>query len=867
MRSRRRAVLMEQQTNEQEEESGFQAQVPRALLQDMASQRDAKGQAVSLCQSKQEGVAKKVLKAYGPNTWDYRLEAQYCIFFTNGWSMVLDRLEDDFQILRTAIPLLDRLGLETRMEQLGEELRECRDAVKELGRLQDEVRRKKTTTHGTEAEDAAASWRKKLDKQFLDLLKRIREWTAQVQELDLSTIFEAKEVRAQRVAKLETDAINAVHKIKEGAETYKTTVEENEEVIMEKALLEHLVEHSRTLSRATSNRKEASQELKSLQKEAKEAGLLGSLTLSASLKRSESSRSNLTSRTDSGPLGEDGTGSSGLGRSESISPKSPRSPRSPRGPKRKTTTNLQETVIPESEVSVPSGEEKDLMGSQQKPGPHDQNASATATLSDSTPRDTPAQGGVRASVRGNVRPSVGGSVRGSLVGKGARPKGRASTMAKQGVNKAAGKLLEKGVEGLLASSGEEANEANEAFAKVLANAAPSASTAGGGARKVTRSTMRGSKMEDATQMQGKLMMRKLQQKREELAKACKDFEGRIGRVKKEGLDTAAGWEERMKKQEQDTKTSQKMILFWGQKLVEWHEDVRVRCGEEVLEELLKLSQEDAANRDVAALHEALLRRAREEKAEIERLDEVHRSTMKDRIASAVETGDLSLFNLQKEVSNVISGIKSQNTLAVGNSSDEEEIPRALKPRPNLTPQQKSGRPPRNKLTAVEEKRLQLAKLRMSQISAASVVVEKRKPLKVAEKSEDRIKESDEEHAPGVDLQVEAPEAPKIDPQLVRTRRSLFSMRRQLGEGFQRRKAISAEMGLLCRPVQAAEALQEATSLCDTFEAKECLKALEGRWESTLKAWRYDFDRKRSLLQALKDGGWKVEDHAKVAEDP
>lgn len=75
-------------------------------------------------------------------------------------------------------------------------------------------------------------------------------------------------------------------------------------------------------------------------------------------------------------------------------------------------------------------------------GPHDQNASATATLSDSTPTDTPAQGGVRASVRGNVRPSVGGSVRGSLVGKGARPKGRASTMAKQGVNKAAGKLLD-----------------------------------------------------------------------------------------------------------------------------------------------------------------------------------------------------------------------------------------------------------------------------------------------------------------------------------------------------------------------------------------------------------------------------------------
>lgn len=806
MRSRRRAVLMEQQT-EQEEES-FQAQVPRALLQDMASQRDAKGQAVTLCQSKQEAVAKKVLKVYGPNTWDYRLEAQYCIFFTNGWSMVLDRLEDDFQVFRTAIPLLDRLGLETRMEQLGEDLRECRDAVKELGRLQDEVRRKKTTTHSTEAEDAAALWRKKLDKQFLDLLKRIREWITQVQELDLSTIFEAKEVRAQRVAKLETDAINAVNKIKEGEETYKTTVEENEEVIMEKALLEHLVEHSRLLSRATSNRKEASQALKSLQKEAKEAGLLGSLTLSGSMKRSESSRS---LRHSDSLVGEDGTGSSGLGRSESISSKSPRSPRSPRAPKRKTTTNLQETVIPESEVSATSGEEKDLIGSKQNgPGPPDQNASdPNTTLSDSAPTDTPARGGVRASVRGNVRPSVGGSVRGSLMGKTARPKGRASTMAKHGVNKAAGKLLEKGVEGLLASSGEEANEANEAFAKVLANAS-GATAAGGGARK-TRSTMRGSKVEDATQMQGKLMMRKLQQKREELAKACKDFEGRMGRVKKEGLDTAAGWEERMKKQEQDTKTSQKMILFWSQKLVEWHEDVHVRCGEEVLEELLKLSQEDAANRDVTALHEALLRRAREEKAEIERLDEVQRS-MKDRIASAVETGDISLFNLQKEVSNVISGIKSQNTLAVGNSSGEEEIPRALKPRPALTPQQKSGRPPRNKLTAVEEKRQQLAKLRMSQISAASAVVDKRKliPIKAAEKSEDRIKESDEEHAPGVDFQVEAPEAPKIDPHLVRTRRSLFSMRRQLGEGFQRRKAISAEMGLLCRPVQAAEAIQEVT---------------------------------------------------------
>ena len=30
---------------------------------------------------------------------------------------------------------------------------------------------------------------------------------------------------------------------------------------------------------------------------------------------------------------------------------------------------------------------------------------------------------------------------------------------------------------------------------------------------------------------------------------------------------------------------------------------------------------------------------------------------------------------------------------------------------------------------------------------------------------------------------------------------------------------------------------------------------------------FDSEATRSLLQALKDGGWKVEDHAKVAEGP
>lgn len=352
---------------------------------------------------------------------------------------------------------------------------------------------------------------------------------------------------------------------------------------------------------------------------------------------------------------------------------------------------------------------------------------------------------------------------------------------------------------MLLSSGEEATEATEAFAKVLDTAVAARRESAQG-KKMVRSSFRGSKVhgkgEDlAAQLQGKALERKLQQKQEELAKVCKEVEGKVGRIKKEGCDTAAGWEEKVKKLESDTKTSEKMMSFWAEKLVEWHQDVRVRCGDEVLDELLTLSEVDAGNRDVTRLHEALLRRAREEKAEIERIDAVQRS-VKDRIASAVETGDLSLFNLQKEVSNVISGLKMENSLAVGSPTSEvEEIPRALKPRPTVTPQQKSGRPPRNKLTAVEEKRQQLAKLRMSQISAANVVVEKRKPKLAPAKPEGEH----EEHGPaGVDLQVEAPEAPKVDPLVARTRRSLFAMRRQLGEG--RRKAITHEMmGLLCRP--------------------------------------------------------------------
>eukprot|EP00913_Durusdinium_trenchii_P011796 g11078.t1 len=133
------------------------------------------------------------------------------------------------------------------------------------------------------------------------------------------------------------------------------------------------------------------------------------------------------------------------------------------------------------------------------------------------------------------------------------------------------------------------------------------------------------------------------------------------RLKKEGVDTAAGWDERMKKLEKDLRSSSKMITFWQEKLEEWHEDVQERCGDEVLEELLKLSEEDASDRNAGAtwvelcfrvartvvpLHEALLRRAREEKEELDKLEEVQRS-VKERLASAMEMGEFSLHDLQR----------------------------------------------------------------------------------------------------------------------------------------------------------------------------------------------------------------------------
>ncbi|CAK9100699.1 Putative GTP cyclohydrolase URC1 [Durusdinium trenchii] len=226
VRTRRRAVLMEQ-TDSQEDE-GFHAQVPRAILQDLAAQRDVKTQAVSSCQTQQEQIAKKVVQAFGPSSWDYRLEAQYCIFFKDPWSLLLDRLEEDSHHFRFAIHMVDKLPLETRLEELSEELLECRGSANELARLHDEVRRRKITNNSFEAEVAAEASKQKLEKQCGELLRKFRDWSTQVNDLDLNQIFEAAPVREARVQKMQLELQNAQKKIEEGEATFAEAVEENE---------------------------------------------------------------------------------------------------------------------------------------------------------------------------------------------------------------------------------------------------------------------------------------------------------------------------------------------------------------------------------------------------------------------------------------------------------------------------------------------------------------------------------------------------------------------------------------------------------------------------------------------------------------
>ncbi|CAK9101227.1 unnamed protein product [Durusdinium trenchii] len=94
----------------------------------------------------------------------------------------------------------------------------------------------------------------------------------------------------------------------------------------------------------------------------------------------------------------------------------------------------------------------------------------------------------------------------------------------------------------------------------------------------------------------------------------------------------------------------------------------------------------------------------------------------------MEMGEFSLHDLQRGVSSAISSFQ-QNSLSVGVDVDQEDDGERSKPRASISPQKRLGRPTRSKMTAVEEKRQQLARMRMSTISAANFPVEKRRTLK------------------------------------------------------------------------------------------------------------------------------------------
>eukprot|EP00913_Durusdinium_trenchii_P011797 g11079.t1 len=123
--------------------------------------------------------------------------------------------------------------------------------------------------------------------------------STQVNDLDLNQIFEAAPVREARVQKMQLELQNASclrpgtsggplvwfssgpvevaqKKIEEGEATFAEAVEENEELLADKGLVQYMLENAMELSRTSTRRKEATQELRALIKEAREAGIIGS---------------------------------------------------------------------------------------------------------------------------------------------------------------------------------------------------------------------------------------------------------------------------------------------------------------------------------------------------------------------------------------------------------------------------------------------------------------------------------------------------------------------------------------------------------------------------------------------------------------
>ncbi|CAJ1361040.1 unnamed protein product [Effrenium voratum] len=264
IRSRRRAVLMEAQSAPNEDE-GYEAQVPRALLQELATTRDLRTQELSKFLRLQEQVVQKVQDENGSHSWDFRLEAQYCLFLASPWTVILDRLEEDVGHFLNVVSSLEKLSLETQLDDICETLKDAREQAKEMHHAQDEVRRYRLSQNAvrTEIESREAvvqEARVQVEHLLTSLLQKIRKWMQQVAALDLDQIFEARATRQVRMQKMQQENGVVQKKITETAQSLTEVSNENEELLTEKAEAVKMVTSANFLSRAAANRRKALQE-------------------------------------------------------------------------------------------------------------------------------------------------------------------------------------------------------------------------------------------------------------------------------------------------------------------------------------------------------------------------------------------------------------------------------------------------------------------------------------------------------------------------------------------------------------------------------------------------------------------------------
>ncbi|CAE7765729.1 URC1 [Symbiodinium sp. CCMP2456] len=166
----------------------------------------------------------------------------------------------------------------------------------------------------------------------------------------------------------------------------------------------------------------------------------------------------------------------------------------------------------------------------------------------------------------------------------------------------------------------------------------------------------------AANLENRSVARKLNQRQQELEKLAKQALGRKATVpRKQDTDTEAGWEKKIHGMQVSIRNGAKMADFWEERLGVWHEEVEARCGEEVLLELQRLSELKPPERDLMPLQMALLRRARTDMQNVDRVQQAG-TDLKQRFAAAVEHGDVNLKDLQQEVSNMMKRLSADLSL-------------------------------------------------------------------------------------------------------------------------------------------------------------------------------------------------------------